>query len=786
MSSAFTFALAGNPNCGKTTMFNALTGARQHVGNYPGVTVEKREGRFTVGNRELHVVDLPGMYSLTAYSADELAARAFLVDERPSCVIDVVDAGTLERSLYLSVQFLELGVPLVLALNMMDEVRRRGMVLDTKLLSTLLGVPVVETVARIGEGKEDLVREAVSFAEKRRGSWKPLVLSYGPDIDQALLRMEAAIEADRFLTDRFPARWLALKYLENDEDVIRLGRATGPTSATLEEIAAKVSRHIKDTLGTYPEAVISDHRYGYIASLLKQGVLKKDASRDRIALSDKVDRVLTHAILGPVIMLAVLYVMFQITFEVGKFPMDWLEAGFTALSGVVSDALPDGMLRSLLVSGIIAGVGGVLGFVPLIIIMFFQLSFLEDLGYMARMAYMLDRVFRAFGLHGGSVMPFIIAGGIPGGCAVPGVMAARTLRSPKERLATILSAPFMACGAKIPVFLLLIAAFFPQKAGMVMFGITLASWAAALLIARLWRSTVIIGASTPFIMELPPYRMPTFRGLCIHTGERAWQYIKKAGTVILAISILMWAAMTFPGLPEDQVAAFDAERAAITAQKEAAKAAEAEQPGAAADEAGEKAAPAGEAGEQAAAPADQAGEEAKAPADAEKAQADQAGTAEKAEGEAEEPEDPWQAKLDDIDNRQAEEALKNSVAGRLGVALEGISQLAGFDWRVNIALIGGVAAKEVVVSTLGTAYALGEVDPEETGSLSSQIAADPAFSPLVALSLIAFTILYAPCFVTVVTMAKEASWKWAGFAVVANTLLGFAVAVAIYQIGRAL
>lgn len=748
MSPTFTFALAGNPNCGKTTMFNALTGARQHVGNYPGVTVEKREGHFTAGSREFHVVDLPGMYSLTAYSADELAARAFLVEEKPHCVINVLDAGTLERSLYLAVQFLELGIPLVLALNMMDEVRRRGLVLDTRLLSRLLGVPVVETVARVGEGKDELVREAVAFAEKRRGSWKPLVLSYGTDIDQTLLRMEAAIEADRFLTDRFPARWVALKYLEGDEDVIALCRATGPTAGVLEEMTAKLTKHVKDTLDTYPEAVISDHRYGYIASLMKQGVLKSNATRDRIAQSDKADRTLTHALLGPVIMLVVLYLMFQITFFVGKFPMDWLKAGFDGLSGLVSALLPDGMLRSLLVSGVIAGVGGVVGFVPLIVIMFFQLSFLEDLGYMARMAYMLDRVFRAFGLHGGSVMPLIIAGGIPGGCAVPGVMAARTLRSPKERLATILAAPFMACGAKIPVFLLLIAAFFPDNPGRTMFAITLASWAAALLVAKLWRKTVIPGDSTPFIMELPPYRLPTLRGLCIHTGERAWQYLKKAGTVILAISILMWAAMTFPNLPEEQLAVFDAERAALTVQAQASPVQAARDDNTAAQD-----------------------------------NPNEAESAAKATA-AENAEDPLAAKLKDIDNRQAEEALRNSLAGRVGTALEGISRLAGFNWRVNIALIGGVAAKEVVVSTLGTAYALGEVDAEAADSLSAQLRADPDFSPLSALALIAFTLLYAPCFVTVVTMAREASWKWAGFAVVANTTLGFLVAVAIYQIGN--
>ncbi len=369
-----------------------------------------------------------------------------------------------------------------------------------------------------------------------------------------------------------------------------------------------------------------------------------------------------------------------------------------------------------MVSGIIDGVGGVLGFVPLILVMFLQLAVLEDLGYTARMAYMLDRVFKAFGLHGNSVMPFIISGGIPGGCAVPGVMATRTLKSPKEKLATILTAPFMACGAKVPVFLLLIGAFFPEAGASALFWITIASWGAALLVAKALRMTAIKGEPTPFLMELPPYRTPTLRGVLIHTWERGWQYIKKAGTVILGISILLWAAMTFPGLPEDRTAQFEETRVAAEAQHQ------------------------GEALEDA---------------------------------------------LAAIDNIEAEAALRHSLAGRLGTLLEPVSQMAGFDWRTNIALVGGFAAKEVVVSTLGTAYSLGEVDPEEFESLSDQLAADPGFTQATALALIVFTILYAPCFVTVVVMAREASWKWAGFSMVFNTLLAFVLSVGVYQIAAA-
>jgi ferrous iron transport protein B len=729
-----TIALAGNPNSGKTTMFNALTGARQHVGNYPGVTVKKKEGRLRHNDVTVQVVDLPGTYSLTAYSAEELAARNFLVDERPELVVNILDAGSLERSLYLTVQFLELGAPVVLALNMMDEVRKRGMTINTGLLGKLLHSPVVETVARSGEGKQRLLDTAVDFAATNRRGWEPLILSYGPDVDAALAELTGIIESERFLDGRLPPRWVALKLLEGDHEVEGICRRAGAAYERLAAIVAKLTAHLQATMNSYPEALISDYRYGFIASLMKQGVIKKDASRERIVYSDKVDRVVTDRFLGPLLMLGVLYAMFETVFFIGEYPMGWTEDFFSWLSGLASDLIPAGQLQSLVVNGVIGGVGGVLGFVPLIVIMFFLLSYLEDLGYMARMAYMLDRVFRIFGLHGGSVMPFIISGGIPGGCAVPGVMAARTLRSPKERLATILTAPFMACGAKIPVFVLLVGAFFPQSAGTAMFWITLASWAAALLVARMLRSTIIRGDATPFLMELPPYRIPTLRGVLLHTWERAWQYVKKAGTTILAISIILWAAMTYPQLPQDKAAQFESMR------QEAAQAA-------------------------GTAPAPEA-----------------AASAAKTGDEAEKPLSPLEEKLAEIDNLEAEDALRGSLAGRLGTALESVSRLAGFDWRVNIALIGGIAAKEVIVSTLGTSYALGEVDPEEAAPLSEKLAADPAMSRASALALIVFTILYAPCFVTVVAMAKEASWGWAGFAMVFNTGFGFAMAALVYQI----
>jgi ferrous iron transport protein B len=731
---SFEIALAGNPNSGKTTLFNELTGARQHVGNYPGVTVEKKQGTCESDAGQFKVVDLPGTYSLTAYSLEEVVARDFLVNESPSMIVNIVDASNLERNLYLSVQFMEMGVPVCLALNMMDVAKKRGIKINIEKLSSLLNVPVVPIIARSGEGKEKLLNTvAKAVAEKGDKDVAPLKISYGTDIDEALSEMEEIILSESFLTRSYPARWTALKYLEKDTQIIEMGEGENPgVVSSLRAIAGRVSRHLEATLDTHPEGMIADQRYGFINSVLKQNVITYAHDRNRLQQSDKIDKIVTNRFAGPLIMVAILMGLYHFTFTYGEIPMGWFETFFGWLGSVAEAALPDGLLKSLVISGIIDGVGGVMGFVPLIMFMFLGISFLEDSGYLARMAFMLDRVFRIFGLHGSSVMAFIVSGGIAGGCAVPGVMATRTLKSPKERLATLLTVPFMNCGAKLPVYALLVAAFFSENKALVMLVITFISWTGALLVARLLRSTIIRGEATPFVMELPPYRLPTFKGLLIHTWERTWQYMKKAGTVILGISILLWAMMTFPELDIKQKGEFEFKRAAIT--KSMAQMVE---------------------------KIEIAKEDTLSPAALAAKQA-----------------------LVQVDLDQAQAGLKNSFAGRIGVAMESISKYAGFDWRTNIALVGGFAAKEVVVSTLGTAYSLGQVDPEETDSLSDRLRTAQGWGPLTAFSLIIFTIFYAPCFVTVVCIAKESgSWKWSAFSVIFNTGLAFSLSVAVYQIG---
>ena len=727
-------ALAGNPNAGKTTLFNLLTGARQHVGNYPGITVERKEGFLTFKKQQISIVDLPGTYSLTAYSSEELVARDFLVNERPQVVINIVDASNLERNLYLTAQFLELGAPLVIALNMVDVAESRGITIKAEKLAEFLGVPVIPIIARSGKGTEALLEAALTVSTEG-SDWKPISISYGDDLNSAILELVAEIESQNFLINTYPARFTAIKYLENDEQILARGRDESPDIAEkLEQDVEKVSKHFQKTFNVYPEAIVADHRYGYLKSVLRGGIITHAFDIDRLYTSDRIDKIVTNRLLGPVIMLGVLFGLYQVTFSWSEIPVSWLEAFFGWLGVTVDSIIPDGPLKSLVISGVIDGVGGVFGFVPLIMFMFLGISILEDSGYLARVAYMMDRIFRIFGLHGSSVMPFIVSGGIAGGCAVPGVMATRTLRSPKERLATLLTVPFMNCGAKVPVLALLIGAFFAENKAMLMFAFTMLAWIVALFAAKFLRLTFLRGEATPFVMELPPYRLPTLRGLLIHTWERTWQYIKKAGTVILGISVLLWALMTYPGLSDHELDGFAKQRETLSLSYPAEIVAEAVN-----------------------------GEE------------DFSASAEE-----------YVQKLAAIDRAESEQALRSSFAGKIGRGLESVSQFAGFDWRTNIALVGGVAAKEVIVSTLGTAYSMGDVDVEESDSLGKRLQRSENWNRVVAVAVLVFIMFYAPCFVTVVCIARESSWGWAAFSMAFNTVFAFLLSVIIYQVGMLL
>ena len=719
----YRIALAGNPNCGKTTLFNAYTGSRQHVGNYPGVTVDRKEGTISVDNTPVTLVDLPGTYSLTAYSQEELVARDELSLGRVDAVIDCADASALERNMLLTVQMMEMGMPVVLACNMMDEARKAGIHIDMQKLSEQLGTPVLPIVARNGEGIREVARAALDLAKK--GRKEPLHINYGPELTEAVEALEKRLSEEKILIDRYHPHWTALKLLEGDTKVQESVREARPDLAPeILSYCEGIEEKVKAATQATCESVITDARYGYIRGLLAQGVVKQDPGKDRLALSDRLDKILTNRFLGPLIMIGVLYLMFVITFNLGAYPQEWLEDFFAWMGSELGDHMDDGLLKSLICDGIIAGVGGVVSFVPLIAIMFALIAFIEDSGYMARIAYMMDRIFRFFGLHGASVMPYIIAGGIAGGCAIPGVMATRTLRSPKEKLATLLTLPFMCCGAKVPCFLLLIAAFFPKSPALAFFLVLCCGWVGALLMASLLRHTILRGAGTPFVMELPPYRLPTIFSILMHMWERTWMYLKKAGTIILAISIVIWAAMTFPSLPDSQKAPFEEKVASLESQQKGLQ------------------------------------------EDSEQYKA-------------------LQDQIDEANNDLAAAQLRYSYGGRIGVAIEPVTKYLGFTWRTNIALVAGVAAKEAVVSTLGTAYSMGEQDPEDAAPLGERLKQDPDFTPAVALSLMIFILFYSPCFVSLVVIKSEAGgWRWLFFSMIVDTIFAAILAFIAYNIGR--
>jgi len=563
----YTVALAGNPNSGKTTLFNALTGARQHVANYPGVTVEIKYGVRRYDDMDITFVDLPGTYSLTAYSEEERVARDFILREKPDLVVHVVDASNLERNLYLAVQLMEMNAPLLLAFNMADVAKHKGIQFDVPKLSQLLAAPIVPTVATKGRGIDTLLKTTVEVL--RRGAQPVYHCRYGREIEAELDRLSGRITvlAQRCEALRaYRPRWLAIKLLENDEQIrqeVMAACTTGVTgessdlsadAAILTEVDTARQR-LERIFGDDPAVVLADRRYGFISGACQEAV--RSTVERRHDLSDLADTVLLHPRLGLPIFLGLMYLVFQLTFTVGQVPMGWLESGFEALGRLVAGFWPagtDSFLKSLLVDGIIGGVGGVIVFLPNIVLLFLAIALLEDSGYMARAAFLMDRVMHRMGLHGKSFIPMLVGFG----CSVPAIMATRILENRRNRLTTMMVIPLMSCGARFPIYALIIPAFFPLRLkGLIMWLIYLVGIVLAVICARLLRATLLKGSTVPFVMELPPYRMPTLKGLWLHTWMRSWHYLKKAGTIILAISLVLWAATRYPRPPAERLAGLD-------------------------------------------------------------------------------------------------------------------------------------------------------------------------------------------------------------------------------------
>jgi ferrous iron transport protein B len=703
MKSNIVAALAGNPNSGKTTIFNNLTGARQHVGNYPGVTVEKKEGYCQHGDIRIEIVDLPGTYSLTAYSAEELVARNFIVDEKPDVVVDIIDSSNLERNLYLAVQLMEMGVPLVLAFNMSDEARARGYEFDLEKMSRFFAAPIVRTVGYRGDGMEELLDAIVTTSEGETGHRDNPVINYGSEIENEITRLEATLRKNSTLAEKFNGRWLALKLLENDKDI----RAK-VNSPEVDSQVEKSGIYIEEMTGESPETAIAGGRYGFISGACQESV--RSTIEIRHTMSDRVDAIVTNRLLG------LMYLVFYLTFTLGDPPMGWIESFFGWSGGVIAGWWPEGsesLLKSLLIDGIIGGVGGVIVFLPNILLLFLAIAVLEDSGYMARAAFIMDRIMHKIGLHGKSFIPMLIGFG----CSVPAIMATRTLENLRDRLTTMLETPLMSCGARLPIYALIIPAFFPQTWNAPMLWIIyIIGILLAVVSAKLLRSTIFKGESVPFVMELPPYRLPTIKGVLMHMWERGWMYLKKAGTIILGISILLWAMTTFPGLPDHIGEGYEKERQAVEAENL----------------------------------------------------------------KAEEKEE----RLALIGNAESEEALRYSIAGRVGHAIEPFLKPMGFDWKIGTALIGAFAAKEVFVAQLGIVYAVGEAD-ESSETLRDKLKAN--YNPLIGFCIMLFCLISAPCMATVAVTARESgSWRWAMLQLGGLTVLAYVIATLVYQFGSLL
>jgi ferrous iron transport protein B len=529
-----TIALAGNPNSGKTTVFNNLTGARQHVGNYPGVTVEKKEGFREHKGQGLRIIDLPGTYSLTAHSLDEVVARNFIIEERPDVVVSVLDSSNIERNLYLSTQLMELEIPLILAFNMHDIAEKQGLMFDRERLSQLFACPIIFTTATKNSGMTELLDAIIDIVEAKRKQ-VAFCITYGLDIDEHIAILKELIEKDAEFIKKYPPKWLAIKLLEWDSEVVKLFR-NREYGAEIIGYAEKARHKIHNVFNDDAVSLIADHRYGFISGACSEAIRRTFEARHNF--SDKIDMILLNRIVGLPIFFALLWGVFKFTFTASEPLIKLIETGQAGLGYVLGNVFPaESVLRSLVVDGIIGGVGSVLVFVPTIFLMFMALALLEDSGYMARAAFIMDKLMHKIGLHGRSFIPLLLGCG----CTVPAIMATRTIDDEKDRLTTLLISPFISCGARLPVYIVFIGAFFPkEQAGNVLFSVYMIGVLIAVIMAKLLRKFAFKGESAPFVMELPPYRVPTFKAIFLHTWARVTHYLKKAGTVIFAGCILVW------------------------------------------------------------------------------------------------------------------------------------------------------------------------------------------------------------------------------------------------------
>lgn len=696
-------ALVGNPNCGKTSLFNVASGSHEHVGNYSGVTVDAKEGRFEYKGYKFVLVDLPGTYSLSAYSPEELYVRKNLIDNVPDVVINVVDASNIERNLYLTAQVIDMNLKVVMALNMYDELKDKGDELDVKQLGYLLGMPVCPTVSRDGTGIPELFDTVIKiYTQSDPKLARHIHINHGAELEKSIDRIKLLLQKNQSLRDKYSTRYLAIKYLEDDKDIEKIIN-TLPNRD--EIISARVieEQRIIDLLHTNTESAIVDAKYAFIQGALAETYKPHQDATPRKTITDKIDAIVTNKWMAFPIFIAVLYLIFQTTFAVGDYPMQWIDWFVGKFGDFVATFMADGWLKDLVVDGIISGVGSVLVFLPNILILYFFISLMEDSGYMSRAAFIVDKLMHKIGLHGKSFIPMVMGFG----CNVPAIMATRAIESRKSRMITIAIIPFMSCAGRLPIFVLLAGAFFPHNAALVLLGIYLLGIVLAILSAIIL-SKFVKDDDLPFVMELPPYRIPTAKAIWRHTWEKGQQYLQKMSTTILICSVIIWFLGYFPKNKE-----------LMAAQEEYATLAQ-------------------------------------TPAGRLSANADEvdvnAATATKQE---------LMTRIDSLYAYQQE----NSYIGQLGRMVSPALDPLGFNWKMDVGLLTGIAAKELVVSTLGVMYSEGAKvseghDMSEDTQLQSALVND--VTPAAALSFMVFILLYFPCVATFVAIKNETGkWRWA-------------------------
>ena len=659
-------ALVGNPNCGKTSLFNYASGAHAHVGNYSGVTVDATEAHASMFGYEFMLTDLPGTYSLSCYSPEELYVRKHLSEQMPDVVINVVDASNLERNLYLTTQLVDMNVRMVCALNMYDEFERRGDKLDIQTLSSLFGMPMIPTSFKSGRGVKELFRAVIQVYEGKHGSARHLHINYGHEIEQGISHIQHYLKKDEHITQQYSTRYLAIKLLEHDSEVLRfigqhLSEEHRPEDRKqLLSARDKAASRVQDETGSDSETAIMDAKYGFINGALKEAGYVTGKQEDTYRTTHRIDAVLSHRVWGFPVFFAILFVMFHTTFVLGQYPMDWIDAGVEWLGEWIGATMPEGMLRSMLVDGVIGGVGSVIVFLPQILILYCFISIMEDSGYMARAAFIMDRLMHKMGLHGKSFIPLVMGFG----CNVPAVMATRTIESRRSRLITMMILPLMSCSARLPIYIMIIGTFFAvEYQSWVMVSLYLIGIILSVIVSKIFSTFIIKGEDTPFVMELPPYRFPTFRAIGRHTWEKGKEYLKKMGGVILVASILVWAMgyFSFSGVAE---------------------------------------------------------------------------------------------------------SMESSIIGRLGQAVEPLFALQGFGWQLDVSLIAGVGAKEIVASTIGV-----------LGGLES-------LTTLQAYCFLLFVLIYFPCLATIFAIKNETgSWRWALTSAAYTTVLAWVISALVHQAG---